>query len=156
MKMFKNLLFAILGVLFLLPISVSANSATSVTLETYHFTNGDYLETILIQDALPRAATSTRSGQKTTYYKSASGTVLWSVTVRASFSYVYGISSTCTSVTGSSASNSAAWKVSNASTSKSGNRATATATGYHYEKGQLLSSYTRSVSLSCDIYGSLS
>ena len=43
MKMFKNLLFAILGVLFLLPISVSANSATSVTLETYHFTNGDYL-----------------------------------------------------------------------------------------------------------------
>ena len=74
MKMFKNLLFAILGVLFLLPISVSANSATSVTLETYHFTNGDYLETILIQDALPRAATSTRSGQKTTYYKSASGT----------------------------------------------------------------------------------
>ena len=49
MKMFKNLLFAVLGVLFLLPISVSANSATSVTLETYHFTNGDYLETILFK-----------------------------------------------------------------------------------------------------------
>ena len=156
MKMFKNLLFAILGVLFLLPISVSANSATSVTLETYHFTNGDYLETILIQDALPRAATSTRSGQKTTYYKSASGTVLWSVTVRASFSYVYGKSSTCTSVTGSSASSSVAWKVSSASSKKNGNTATASATGYHYTNGALVESLSRSVSLSCDIYGSLS
>ena len=156
MKMFKNLLFAILGVLFLLPISVSANSATSVTLETYHFTNGDYLESILIQDALPRAATSTRSGQKTTYYKSASGTVLWSVTVRASFSYVYGKSSTCTSVTGSSASSSVAWKVSSASSKKNGNTATASATGYHYTNGALVESLSRSVSLSCDIYGSLS
>ena len=156
MKMFKNLLFAILGVLFLLPISVSANSATSVTLETYHFTNGDYLETILIQDALPRAATSTRSGQKTTYYKSASGTVLWSVTVKASFSYTYGKSSTCTSVTGSSASSSVAWKVSSASSKKNGNTATASATGYHYTNGALVESLSRSVSLSCDIYGSLS
>ena len=127
MKMFKNLLFAILGVLFLLPISVSANSATS-----------------------------TRSGQKTTYYKSASGTVLWSVTVRASFSYVYGKSSTCTSVTGSSASSSVAWKVSSASSKKNGNTATASATGYHYTNGALVESLSRSVSLSCDIYGSLS
>ena len=155
MKNVKTFLFTIIGIFLLFSCSASAAS-TVTTSEIYSLANGDYLETILIQDSTSRATSSTKSGQKTTYYKSSSGVTLWSVTVKASFSQTYGKYSTGTSVTGSSASNSAAWKVSNASTSKSGNRATATATGYHYEKGQLLSSYTRSVSLSCDIYGSLS
>ena len=103
-----------------------------------------------------KSKSSTKSGQKTTYYKSSSGVTLWSVTVKASFSYTYGKSSTCTSVTGSSASSSVAWKVSSASSKKNGNTATASATGYHYTNGALVESLSRSVSLSCDIYGSLS
>ena len=149
MKNVKTFLFTIIGIFLLFSCSASAAS-TVTTSEIYSLANGDYLETILIQDSTSRATSSTKSGQKTTYYKSSSGVTLWS------FSYTYGKSSTCTSVTGSSASSSVAWKVSSASSKKNGNTATASATGYHYTNGALVESLSRSVSLSCDIYGSLS
>ena len=155
MKNVKTFLFTIIGIFLLFSCSASAAS-TVTTSEIYSLANGDYLETILIQDSTSRATSSTKSGQKTTYYKSSSGVTLWSVTVKASFSYTYGKSSTCTSVTGSSASSSVAWKVSSASSKKNGNTATASATGYHYTNGALVESLSRSVSLSCDIYGYLS
>ena len=105
MKNVKTFLFTIIGIFLLFSCSASAAS-TVTTSEIYSLANGDYLETILIQDSTSRATSSTKSGQKTTYYKSSSGVTLWSVTVKASFSYTYGKSSTCTSVTGSSASSS--------------------------------------------------
>ena len=151
MKNVKTFLFTIIGIFLLFSCSASAAS-TVTTSEIYSLANGDYLETVLIQDSTSSATSSTKSGQKTTYYKSSSGVTLWSVTVKASFSYTYGKSSTCTSVTGSSV----AWKVSSASSKKNGNTATASATGYHYTNGALVESLSRSVSLSCDIYGSLS
>ena len=107
MKNVKTFLFTIIGIFLLFSCSASAAS-TVTTSEIYSLANGDYLETILIQDSTSRATSSTKSGQKTTYYKSSSGVTLWSVTVKASFSYTYGKSSTCTSVTGSSASSSVA------------------------------------------------
>ena len=138
MKNVKTFLFTIIGIFLLFSCSASAAS-TVTTSEIYSLANGDYLETILIQDSTSRATSSTKSGQKTTYYKSSSGVTLWSVTVKASF-----------------ASSSVAWKVSSASSKKNGNTATASATGYHYTNGALVESLSRSVSLSCDIYGSLS
>ena len=97
MKNVKTFLFTIIGIFLLFSCSASAAS-TVTTSEIYSLANGDYLETILIQDSTSRATSSTKSGQKTTYYKSSSGVTLWSVTVKASFSYIYGKSSTCTSV----------------------------------------------------------
>ena len=72
MKNVKTFLFTIIGIFLLFSCSASAAS-TVTTSEIYSLANGDYLETILIQDSTSRATSSTKSGQKTTYYKSSSG-----------------------------------------------------------------------------------
>ena len=84
MKNVKTFLFTIIGIFLLFSCSASAAS-TVTTSEIYSLANGDYLETILIQDSTSRATSSTKSGQKTTYYKSSSGVTLWSVTVKQVF-----------------------------------------------------------------------
>ena len=117
MKNVKTFLFTIIGIFLLFSCSASAAS-TVTTSEIYSLANGDYLENYSDSGFNFKSNVFYKSGQKTTYYKSSSGVTLWSVTVKASFSYIYGKSSTCTSVTGSSASSSVAWKVSSASSKK--------------------------------------
>ena len=57
-----------------------------------HLDNGDYIETV-INDAGMKAALSLQSADKqitktkTAYYKNKSGAVLWSVSIKATFSY---------------------------------------------------------------------
>ena len=66
-----------------------------------HLDNGDYIETV-INDAGMKAALSLQSADKqitktkTAYYKNKSGAVLWSVSIKATFSY-NGTSSKCIS-----------------------------------------------------------
>lgn len=103
-----------------------------------------------------RASTSKCSGSKTVTYKSSSGTKLWSVTINASFSYVKGTSATCTNATISTAVYSSLWKVSNKSSTKSGNKASATATGTQYNGSTAIGSIRKTVTLTCSTYGNIS
>lgn len=153
MKLFKYCFLTIcLLFMFSLPSSANTGNVTANTGIEY-LSNSDYLETVITQTFSTR---SSLSGTKTTNYKNSAGSIMWSVSVNATFSYTYGKSSSCTSVNGSSASYSSAWSVSDATTSKSGNHATASATGYHYVAGILTDSLSRSVTLYCDSYGNLS
>ena len=120
-----------------------------------YLTDGSYYETTITTNdfhsySLIRTASLTRSANKTTTYTSSSGAKLWSVTVTGNFSYIKGKSSKCTS------SYSASWKITNKSSSKSGNTAIATATGTEYLQGKPIISRTKKVSLTCDINGNLS
>ena len=90
------------------------------------------------------------------YYETTTTTKLWSVTVTGNFSYVKGKSSKCTSSSVSAVSYSASWKISNKSSSKSGNTATASATVLQYSGTRPVNSVTRKVSLTCDVNGILS
>lgn len=136
-------------------VPVKAQSMEVPYSQTEYLENGDYIETTITILPSPRKSFS-RSGEKNTKYRNSAGTILWSVTVRASFSYVPGKSSKCTSASGYSTSKSSSWKVSSATTSKNGNSATATATGTQYKNSKPIGSITRSVTLSCDSYGNLS
>ena len=78
------------------------------------------------------------------------------VTVTGNFSYVKGKSSKCTSSSVSATAYSASWKISNKSSSKSGNTATASATVLQYSGARPVNSVTRKVSLTCDVNGNLS
>lgn len=154
MKKLKIFLLT-LALIFSVNIPTQAQSVEIPFSEIEYLENGDYIETTIT--ILPSSRkSSTCTGRKTTNYKNSAGTTLWSVTVRASFSYVTGKSSKCTSASGYSTSKSSSWKVSSATTSKSGNSATATATGTQYRNSKPVGSITRSVTLSCDTYGNLS
>lgn len=154
MKNFKIVLLTLVLILSV-NIPVHAQSFEIPSPEIEYLANGDYIETTITLLPSSRKA-FTCSGRKTATYKNSSGTILWSVTIKASFSYIPGKSSKCTSASGSSSSKSSNWKVSSATSSKSGNTATATATGTQYRNSKPVGSITRSVTLTCDTYGNLS
>lgn len=123
-----------------------------------HLENGDYIETVLITNnngsADASILSSTKSGAKTKNYKNSSGAIMWSVTVRGTFSYT-GSSATCTSATRSTSAPGTTWSIKSSSVSKSGNTATAKATATH-TYGTTSNDISMSVSLSCSANGTLS
>ena len=123
---------------------------------------GYYYETV-IEDApvlssphLKAASTlTTKSKSKTTYYKNSSGQVMWYVKVTSVFKYGNG-SSTCTSSSVTAESNNSAWTVHNKSASRSGNTATAKATGKRLFQGVVVDTITKTVILKCSSTGQFS
>ncbi len=103
----------------------------------------------------PFSTSTVRSGKKTIIYRSASGSKLWEVSVKGTFSY-NGKKATCTKSAVSTKCYSSSWKVSNASASKSGSQATAKATGTQYKGGKAIGSHTKMVILTCSKDGKLS
>lgn len=97
-------------------------------------------------------STHTVTNYKTTYYKNSSGQTMWYVKVTGTFTYGNGTSK-CTAVTPSAASQNTTWKVSNISGIKSGNSASATATGKQYYGGSVVLTKTKTVTLSCSSTG---
>lgn len=122
--------------------------------------DGSYYETIIedskvpfvFYDSIQPLSTNTVTNTKTTYYKNAAGEVLWYVRVTGTFTYGDGTSK-CTAATPSAASQSSTWKVSNISGSKYGNKASATATGKQYYNGSVVTTKTKTVTLTCSATG---
>ena len=99
-------------------------------------------------------STKTKSGHKKVTYAH-DNTVLWTVQVNGTFSYT-GTSAVCTNSTITTTCPSSAWKISNKSSSKSGNTAYASATGKQYLLGICIQTVNRTVSLKCSNTGILS
>lgn len=68
-----------------------------------------------------------KSGRKTNTYKSSSGKIIWSVTVKGSFTF-NGKTSSCTSSSVTTSCPGAGWKITSSSANKSGATASASAT----------------------------
>ena len=145
-------LILILGSIFCVPASAaSVNVVTETTIE--HLENGDYIETVLTYEESPAKATN-KVGSKTKNYKNSSGSTLWSVTVRCTFTY-NGSVSACTSASYSTTCPGTYWSIKSASASRSGNNGTATATATYSPPSASSQNYSMSVSLSCSTYGEL-
>ena len=136
---------------FCIPASAAEVEKTETTIE--YLDNGDYIETTIIYFET-NARVATKSGSKTSNYKSSSGATMWSVTVNGTFTY-NGTTSSCTSVSRSASATGSGWSIKSSSCTKSGNCASATATATY--KGVLSSKdYTLTVNLYCSPYGILS
>ena len=118
-----------------------------------HLDNGDYIETV-INDAGMKAALSLQSADKqitktkTAYYKNKSGAVLWSVSIKATFSY-NGTSSKCISCSPSASAPAKSW-----SSSKKGNSASAKVVAVHATN--VSQQYTKTVTIHCSKTGVIS
>ncbi len=147
-------LFVITTLIFSMQTALALSSCENTTIE--YLDNGDYIVTIIetvspVNGIMPLAS-NTETKSKTSYYKNAAGDTMWYVRVTGTFTYGDGTSK-CTSVTPSAASYTSDWKVSNISGSKSGNKASATATGKQYVNGIVVDSYTETVTLTCSSTG---
>ena len=118
-----------------------------------------YYETVIEETASfsPMASNTakTKTGYKTTYCKNANGTVLWSVTVTARFSY-NGATATCISSSISTTIKDSSWKISNKYSTRCSNYGTATATANKYSSGKIINTITKTVKLTCSPNGTLS
>lgn len=115
---------------------MTAQAATNETLADDTL----YYETVIEETASfsPMASNTakTKTGYKTTYCKNANGTVLWSVTVTARFSY-NGATATCISSSISTTIKDSSWKISNKYSTRCSNYGTATATANKYSSVRL-------------------
>lgn len=143
--------------------SLSANAADTssfsiVSVEMLE--NGYYYETIIEEDnstshninTYSTSQTITRT--KTTQLKNSAGEVMWSVSLKATFTYD-GTTSKCISCTPSAKSYASTWSIKSITSSKSGNTGTATAVATHEVLG-ISNDVTKSVTLTCTAYGVVS
>lgn len=153
-KKFK-IIFLML-ILLCIPIS-NVNALESIQQNTYieeRFEDGSYIEISIDYGNSNARTTTTKS--KTATYKGADGTALWSITVKGTFNY-NGSSSTCTNSSVSTKNYSTSWKLSNATSSKSGSTASASVTAKQYHQdGTILRTINKTVKLTCDKNGNLS
>ena len=153
-------LVGILSVILMLCLQVVLLSAAPtdtqeniISVEREYLENGDYIETVLAESPIALYGSGTKSGSKTSTYYS-NGTALWYVKVTGSFAYT-GNSVRCTSAYVDADSYTSFWKITDRSSSRSGNIATARATGTHFYGNTILETIDKSVSLSCSVDGSL-
>lgn len=152
-----------LALCFLSPVSTTSVQAACVvpsSKETVVLANGDYLETVITDVPTLSSGISTFSTTrsitktKTTRYKNANGVTLWSVSIRASFTY-NGSTARCTSCSHSTTCPAQSWRIKSVSSGRSGNSATAVATATHF-LGTTSRDFTRSVTIYCSSNGTVS
>lgn len=149
-------------VLFLTCFNFSYATDQLTKIQTDPENPGYYYETVIedepyLRSASLKAASSvtTKSKSKTTYYKNSSGQVMWYVKVTGVFKYGNG-SATCTSSSVTAESKNSAWTVHNKSASRSGNTATAKATGKRHFQGVVVDTINKTVTLKCSPTGQFS
>ena len=144
--------------LMIFAVSLQPVYADETVSEIEYLDDGCYYETVIESEAPDDGAqlqATTRTGSKTVYFKNSKGTVQWYVKVKGTFSYGNG-SAKCTAASATAASKVAAWKISDKSSSKSGNAATAKATAKRYENGSLVQTKNKAVKLKCSSSGNFS
>ena len=126
--------------------------------------NGDYIETVIsseisLSDSILNSSTlstsKTTTKTKTTYYKNSSGSVMWSVSIKATFKYD-GSTSKCTSCSHSTTAPGKSWSIKSCTSSKSGNKATAKAVATHTDSDGTKYNVTKSITISCSPSGTVS
>lgn len=149
----------ILSLLFCTIKSTTAEAATQPHLEIEYLSNGDYLETTisntpnLFSKICVVSATKKITKTKTVQYKNRNGKILWSISIKATFTY-NGSSAKCISCSHSTSVSAKTWSIKSISSSKKGNSATAKAIAIH--SGNTSKQFTKTVTIKCSKTGIIS
>ena len=156
----KKAFSAVLAVVMIVMTFSICSSAVEATTESFveYFEDGSYaVTTITVEENIGSAsarAAKTTTGKKNRDYYSSSNKLLWTVTVHGTFAYT-GTTVTCTKSSTSSVIYDSAWKVTSATASKSGNKATGDFTVKRYLLGVPTATKETSVTLTCNAKGVL-
>ncbi len=102
-----------------------------------------------------KAAVNTVTAYREAYYEDSNGNLEWKYTLTATFSYNYGVSSTCTDASYTQSIYNDKWSFSDGSAGRSGN--TAYGKGHYVKREWLvvIKECNIDISLSCDIFGNV-
>lgn len=149
-----------LGIFFSTSIPAKATTIFPSKTSIVMLEDGNYLETTIIDEPkVPSgisllSATKTITRTKITRFKNKNGSILWSVSITATFTY-NGSTSKCTSCSHSTTCPSSTWKIKSVSSSRSGNSATAKAIATR-SFNNISENYTKTVTIKCDKNGNVS
>lgn len=107
-------------------------------------------------ESMSRAASKTTSGNRDAYFTDGNGNREWIYTLSASFSYVAGVSSTCTSASYSNSTYDSSWTFSDGSATESGNTAIGEGKYVKHILFVTVNTYNIYLTISCDVNGNLS
>ncbi len=138
------------------PVTAQTNDGSTVTV----FADGSVLlvspvYTIDDQSITTLATSTTLSRGKDVTYTDSNGNLEWKYTLTATFSYVSGVSSTCTKASYSQTINDSSWSFSDGSATKSGNTAYGKGTFKHKVLFITTKTYNIDISMTCDKYGNV-
>ena len=152
----KKILASLLLMLVIFsPIEICGlDSNTSESIYYKYLEDGSYYEITISENTMTRAS-STKTATKRAKYVNSSNVTVWEISVTGTFTY-NGTSSTCTASSVAAKSYSTNWKITSQSASKSENKAIAKATAKYYYDGSLVTTASKTVTLTCDKNGNLS
>lgn len=151
----KKIFSLILLTVFTLSLfSVNVAGATDSE-NTIYFDDGSYIVISNIETTNIARATNTITGQKHyTYYDSAN-TQIWKATLKGTFTYT-GSSATCTSSKITYTIYDSSWKITEATATKSGNKAMGDVTAKKYFLGIPTKTVDKTITITCSANGTLS
>lgn len=146
---------ALLCVLFLMGL-VSTAMATDSSTEVVTLSDGSYIVSVIsdVEDGISTAGYTITKAKTSTYYSS-DDVAQWYVRVVGTFTYDNTTSKCIASAVGTHVYASG-WKMSDATHSISGNKASATATAKYYVLWTVQNTITKTVTLTCSATGQLS
>lgn len=163
----KNIISLILifSIMYTLSISTSANelypimSQTSDGYTTFLYSDGSKLTISPAEYDYTNKATYTSTNtvtkHKNAYFTDSSGNLEWEYTLYATFSYVEGVSATCTNTYYTQNIYENGWSFSDGAATASGNAARGTGTFVKKFLFITTKTYNIDISLTCDIYGNV-
>lgn len=155
MKRFVTL-FLVLIALFTFPFTALANDEMDLSDNTErsieYFEDGSYIVTEFETSIISAFSTSTVSKTKYSNYYNSNNIKEWAVKLTATFNYT-GSSATCTNATTSYTIYNGNWKVTTATSSKSGRKATGNFTIKKYSLGIPVKTINRTLTISCSNTG---
>lgn len=156
MKIVKRIsvIFLTLILSMSIPFSVFAQSTITTNSKVEYFDDGSYLVTEFTETIAPFSSGSKSEGKTATYYSS-DDERQWSVTIWGTFTYT-GSSATCTNASTSYTVYNSAWKVKEATATKSGRTATGNFLVKKYWLGIITKTVPMTVIMSCDNSGNIS
>lgn len=121
-----------------------------------YFCDGSYITTTIIESTNSiNRSTSTKTGTKTITYSDANGDTLWEAFLHGTFTY-NGTTSSCTSTNITYSVYDSDWKITSATSTKSGNKAIGNITAKRYFIGIPTATIDKSATLTCSANGTLS
>lgn len=158
MKMLFSKIFAIgllLSCLTITSTAICENTTVYDDISKIYLEDGSYFIISIVEEADYARSSNTKSGQKKIIHYNTNDEILWSATLKATFTYT-GSSATCTNTTISYSVNDSNWSIISATATKSANSATGNVVAKQYFVGIPIKTLEQSVTLTCSADGTLS
>ena len=151
----KKLISLMLSIVILLTMCIVTSAASNTKNDTIiNFDDGSYI-IIEISEYVSTRATNTKTGQKSYTYYDSDDVIQWKATLTATFTYT-GTSSTCTNANITYNVYDSNWKITEATSSKSENKATGKVTAKTYFLGIPTKTIEHTLNITCSASGTLS